>query len=80
MLERGASGAPVLFLYEVCIAALIDFIAKLLTPGILLIEIVNRNIYLFYFYIKNNTKMHFPKVGFLKFQNRIRHSLSIGTW
>ena len=30
----GAPGAPLLFLYEVNIVVLIDFIAILLTPGI----------------------------------------------
>ena len=70
--------ALLLFLYEMCIAGLIDFIAILLTPGIFLIQIVNKNMYLIHFYIKNNIEMHFPKVGFLKFQIRIRHSLSIG--
>ena len=35
--------------------------------------------YLIHFYMKNNIKMHFKKVGFLKFQNRFRHSLSIAS-
>ena len=70
----------VLFLYEVSIVVLIDFIATLLTPGIILIQIVNTNIYLIYFYSKNNIKMHFPKSLVLKFQNRIRYSLYITTW
>ena len=79
-----ARGAPsvFLFLYEVSIVVLIDFIAILLTPGIFLIQIVNKNMYLIHlinFYIKNNIKMHFPKSWVLKFQNRFRHSLSIAT-
>ena len=36
-------GAPLLFLYEVSMVVLIDFIALLLTPGIFLIQIVNTN-------------------------------------
>ena len=68
-----------LFLYELSIVVLIDFIAILLTPGIFLIQIVDRNMYLIHFYIINNIKMHFSKVEFLKFQNRFRHSLSIAT-
>ena len=64
---------PLLFLYELSIVVLIDFMAILLTPGIFLIQIVNRNMYLNHSYIKNN-KMHFPKVEFLKFQNCFRHS------
>ena len=61
---KGSEGgrAPI-FLYELRIVFLIDFIAILLTPGIFLIQIVNRNMYLIHFYIKNNKniKMHFPK-------------------
>ena len=34
---RGPQGAPLLFLYELSIVVLIDFIAILLTPGIFLI-------------------------------------------
>ena len=59
-------GAPLLFLYELSIVVLIDFIAILLTPGIFLMQIVNRNMYLINFYIKNNIKMHFPKSWVLK--------------
>ena len=44
-----------------------------------IIQIVDRNMYLIHFYIKNSIKMHFSKVEFLKFQNRFRHSLSIAT-
>ena len=33
-MKMGPQGAPLLFLYEVSIAILIDFIAVLLTPGI----------------------------------------------
>ena len=53
-----------LFIYEVSIVVLIDFIAILLTPGIFLIEIVNKNntyMYLNCFQSKNIIKMHFPK-------------------
>ena len=80
--KRGLQGALLLFLYEVCIVVLIDFIAILLTPGIFLIQIVNTNnttMYLIHFRSKNIIKMCFPKVGFLKFQNRFKHSLSIAT-
>ena len=33
-LRKGAQGAPFLFLYELSMVVLIDFIAILLTPGI----------------------------------------------
>ena len=59
---------PLLFIYEVSIVVLIDFIAILLTPGIFLIQIVNTNMYLIHFYSKNNIKMHFPKSWVLKFK------------
>ena len=62
------------------IVVLIDFIAILLTPGIFLIQIIdtnNINVYLINFHSKNNIQMHFPKVGFLKFQTYLNHSLSI---
>ena len=72
-------GAPLLFLYEVSIVILIDFIAILLTPCIFLIQIFNTNMYLIDFHSKN-IKMHFPKVGFLKFQTYLNHSLSITMW
>ena len=77
MNERGPLGALLLFLYEFNIIVLIHFLAILLTPGIFLIRIVNINMYLIHFYIKNNIKMHFPKSLVLKFQNRLKHSLSI---
>ena len=54
-LRRGAQGALLLFLYEMSIVVLIDFIA-----GIFLIQIVNTNMYLIYFFSKNIIKMHFP--------------------
>ena len=57
----GCKGAPLLFLYEVSIVALIDFIALLLTPGIFLIQIVNTNMYLIHFHSKNNIKIRFPQ-------------------
>ena len=60
----GPQGAPLLFLYEVSIVVLIDFIAILVTPGIFLIQIVNTNntnMYLIHFHSKNNIKMCFPQ-------------------
>ena len=78
-MKRVAPGGPLLFLYEVSIAVLIDIIAMLITPGIFWIQIVNTNMYLINFYRKNNFKCIFPKVGFFKFQNRIKHSLYITT-
>ena len=59
--KKGPQGAPLLFLYEVSIVVLIDFIAILLTPGIFLIQIVNTNMYLNRFHRKNIIKMRFPK-------------------
>ena len=53
--------ASVLFLYEVSIVVLIDFIAILLTPGIFLIQIINTNMYLIHFRSKNNISMRFLK-------------------
>ena len=79
-LFRGPKGAPLLYLYKVSIVVLINFIAILLTPDIFLIQIVNTNntnIYLIHFHRKNSIKMRFPKVEFLKFQTRFKHSLSI---
>ena len=58
--KRGPQGAPLLFLYEVSIVVVIYFIPILLTPGILLIQIVNTNMY-FHFYSKNIIKMRFPQ-------------------
>ena len=69
-------GPAPIFFYEVSIVVLIDFIAILLTPGIFLIQIVNISMYLIHFHSKNIIKMRFPKVCFLKFQTRFRHSLS----
>ena len=77
--KRGPQGAQLLFLYEVSIIVIIDSIAILLTPGIFLIRIVNRNMYLIQFYSKNNIQMNIPKRWVLKFQNHFRHSLSIAT-
>ena len=62
MYENQPKWALLLFLYELRIVVLIDFIAILLTPGIFLIQIVDRNMNLINFYIKNNIKMHFSKV------------------
>ena len=75
--KDGPRGPAPIF-YEVSIV-LIDFIAILLSPGIFLIQIVNTNMYLIYFYSKNNVKICFPKSWVLLFQNCFRHSLSIGT-
>ena len=80
--KRGPQWAPLLFLYEVIIVVLIDFIAIFPTIGILLIQIINTNntnMYLIHFHSKNIIKMRFPKVGFLKFQTRFRYLLSIVT-
>ena len=77
--KKGPQGAPLLFLYEVSIVVLIDFIAILLTPGIFLIKIANTNMYLIHFHSKNNIKMHFPKSWVLKVQTHYQHSLSIVT-
>ena len=74
--KRGAQAAPLLFLYKVSIVVLIDFIAILLIPGIFLIQIVNTNMYLIHFHIKNIIKMHFPKSWVFKVQNRFRHFYS----
>ena len=74
---RKVAQGPLLFLYNLSIVVLIDFIAILPTPGIVLIQIVDRNMYLIHFYIENSIKMHFSKVEFLKFQNLFRNSLSI---
>ena len=79
-MKEGPQGAPLPFLYEVSIEVLIDFIAILLTPGIFLIQIANTdntNMYLIHFHSKNIIKMCFPKVEFIKFQTRFKHSLSI---
>ena len=68
--KRGHQGAPLLFLYEMSIVFLIDFIAILPTLGIFLIQFVitnNTNMYLINFHSKNISKMNFPKVEFLKF-------------
>ena len=66
-------GAPLLFLYEVSIVVLIDFITILLTPGILLIQIVNTNninVYLIHFHSKNNIQMHFSNSLVFKVLNQ----------
>ena len=43
IMKRGQKRAPLLCLYEVSMVVLIDFIAILVTPGIFLIQIVNKN-------------------------------------
>ena len=60
VMKRGPLGAPLLFLYEVSIVVLIDFIAIVLTPGIFLMLIC----ILFIFIVKIILKCIFPKVGF----------------
>ena len=65
--KRWPQGAPLLFLYEVSIVVLIDFIAIVLPLVIFSIEIVNTNMYLIHFYSKNNIKMHILKSWVLKF-------------
>ena len=73
--KRGLEWAPLLFLYEVNIVVLIDFITILLTPGIFLIQIVNTNntnIYLIHFHIKNIIKIHFPKSWVFKVSKPIQ--------
>ena len=59
--KKGPQEPLLLFLYEVSIVVLIDFIAILLTTVISLLQIVIINKYLIYFYSKSNIKMHFPK-------------------
>ena len=64
MNNRNFTNRGLLFIYEVSIVVLINFIAVLLTPGIFLIQIVNTNntnMYLIHFHIKNKIKMHIPK-------------------
>ena len=41
--KKGPQGVLLLFVYEVSIVVLIDFIAILVTPAIFLIQIVNIN-------------------------------------
>ena len=63
-MKMGPHGAPLLFLYKVSIVVLIDIIAKHLTLGIFLIQIVNTNntnMYLIHFHSKNIIKMIFHK-------------------
>ena len=60
--KRGPKVALLLFLYEVSKAVLIDFIAMLITSGILLIQIVNTNMYVIYFYSNIILKCIFPKM------------------
>ena len=60
--KTGPQEALLLFLYKVSIVVLIDFIAIYLTPGIFLIQIVNKNntnVYLIHFHSKN----FFPTFG-----------------
>ena len=55
--KRGQQGALLLFIYEVSIVVLIDFIAIPLTPGIILIQIANTNntnMYVIHFNSNNN--------------------------
>ena len=55
---------PLLFLYEVSIVVLIDFVAILLIPGIFLIRVVNTFMCLIFFIVKIILKWIFPKVWF----------------
>ena len=69
----GPQGALLLFLYEVSIVVLINFIAIILTPGIFLKQIINTNhtkVYLIYFHGKNNIQMCFPKSWICKVSNQ----------
>ena len=69
----GSQRALLLFLYEVSIVVLIDFIAILSTPGIFLIQIVNTNntnVYLINFHSKNNIQMRFHKSWVCKVSNQ----------
>ena len=73
--KRGPMGGPLIFLYEVSVVVLIDFIAILLTPGIFLIQIVitnNTNMYLKHFHSKKNIKMRFPKSLVFKGSNPLQ--------
>ena len=72
-------GAPLLFLYELTILVLIDFIAILLTLGIFLIQIII-NMYLVNFHSNNNIKMHFPESWVFKLKLHTSHSLYITTF
>ena len=63
ILWKGGPRGSLLFLYEVSIIVLIDFIEMLLISGIFLKQIINinnTNMYLIYFHSKN-IKMWFPK-------------------
>ena len=67
--KREPQGAPLLFLYEVSVEVLINFIAILQTPGIFLIQIFNTNntnMYLIQFHSKNIIKICFPQSWVLK--------------
>ena len=77
--EKGARGGSALSLYELSTVVLIYFIAILLTPGIILIQIVNTNMYLSHFYSRNNIKVHFPQSWVFKLQLDTSHSLFIKT-
>ena len=77
--KGGPQGALLLFLYELRIVVLIDFIVILLTPGIFKIQSVNTNntnMYLIHFHSKN-IKMHFPKSWILKFETNLNYLLFI---
>ena len=68
--KRGPQRVPLLFLYEVSIVVLIDFIAILLTPHIFLTQI-NTNMYLIHFHSKN-IKMSFPRSWVFKVSNPLQ--------
>ena len=61
---------PLLFLYEVSIVVLIDFIAILQPPGIFVIQTVNTNMYLIHFHSKTNIQLRFPQSWVFKVSNK----------
>ena len=67
--KRGPQGAMLLFLYELSIVVLIDFMAILLTPGIFLIKIVKTNktnMYLIHFHSKNIIGLYFVILSYIE--------------
>ena len=68
--KSGPQGALLLFLYKVSIVVLIGYIAILLTPGLLIIQIVDTNVYLIHFHSKNTIQMCFPKSWVFKASNQ----------
>ena len=70
IMKMWPQGATLLFLYEVSIVVLIDFMAILLTPAIFLIQIDNTNVYLINFHSKKNIQMYFHKSWIFKVSNQ----------